>query len=286
MTANGSNEPNVRRQYNRAARNAPGAWLRGFARAPSGVFLVTLLVVDAVLLAGHVLLMLTDVGTYSTTSLAASGGYAERVLQGKWLMLSALFVALSALWRNFHPLPFVFLSFYFWLADMTDLPIILGRWLRAAVGGELASAETVFGIPTIEIVSTGVHLFAFVVFLPAALFTWRLAGVAERPLMKRMAVAIVALGVFGIGVDVASASLLPQHLKDSLGDFVEDGGELVIGSFMLWVVAEELFKRSRLEIHVLTPSASNAHSEPFDPVPAVPNVVALDGTGDEIDRTV
>ena len=208
----------------------------------TGVFLVALLAIDALLIAVHFAFALLGVGEYIDLSLAASGGFAERVQQGKWLVLAVMFLAIAALWRNWRPLPYAFLSFYFWGADMTDLPVHFGRWLRDVIGGPLAEPE-LFGVPMIEVLSTSMHLLMFALFFIPAVVAWRRATPRELPMMRQMAFAIIALGGFGIAFDVFSASVLPDGLKHSFGDFVEDGGELVIGSFMLWIAAKELFRR-------------------------------------------
>lgn len=209
----------------------------------TGMFLVALLAVDALLILAHFAFALAGIGEYIDMSLAASGGFAERVLQGKWLVLAVMILAVAALWQNWRPLPYAGLAFYFWGADMTDLPVHFGRWLRDVIGGPL-QAETVMGIPMIEVLSTSLHLLMFASFFVPAIIAWRRARADELPFMRGMAVAIIALGAFGIVFDVASASLLPDHLKHSLGDFIEDGGELVIGSFMLWITARQLFQES------------------------------------------
>ena len=49
----------------------------------TGVFLATLLAVDVLLIGVHFAFALLGVGDYVDLSLAASGGFAERVLQGK-----------------------------------------------------------------------------------------------------------------------------------------------------------------------------------------------------------
>ena len=221
------------------AESEPHRKTRG--SAVTSTFIVSLLVVDALLIGVHFIFVFGGVGDYFDMSLAASGSYSERVLQGKWLVLAVMIIALVALWRSWRPLPFAMLAIYFWVGDMTDLPVHLGRWFRSTVGG-VFNEEQLLGIPTIEILSTSVHLVIFALFFGPALIAWRTAAARELRFMRSMSLAIIALGVFGIAFDVASASLLPQTLKNMFGDLIEDGGELVIGSFMLWIVAKELFR--------------------------------------------
>lgn len=221
------------------AENNPKVLARGVT--VTGVFITALLIVDALLIGVHFIFVLVGVGDYFDMSLAASGSYSERVLQGKWLVLAVMIFALTALWRSWRPVPFAMLALYFWLGDMTDLPVHLGRWFRSVVGG-VFNEERLFGIPTIEVLSTSVHLLTFAIFFVPALVAWRTAAPQEVRFIRQMAIAIVALGIFGVAFDVASAAILPKILKNVFGDFIEDGGELVIGSFMLWIVAKELFR--------------------------------------------
>ncbi|GAA3599615.1 hypothetical protein [Agrococcus terreus] len=220
-------------------------------RLPLGaVLLGALLVVDLGLIALHLSHTLAGAGTYGQWSLAADGGWGELYQYLKWSWLSLGLVVLAWVGREWRWLP---LSATFGVLLLTDA-FLLHEQLGRRVG--IAIDVAVPHVPAVELGGLVVIAAFGAVLVPAVVIAWATSRGRVRDRSSRVIALGAGLVVVGVLVDVAAATFLPVEVKRVWGDLLEDGGEMLLASAMLWVVALEA-------LHALAPTAPRE-----SPVPA------------------
>jgi hypothetical protein len=189
-----------------------------------------LLTGDGLFLLLHLLLVLTPLTADAKFYLNTDGGYAEWFQYIK--LGAAVWMLMTLYWRQRSPLHLYWLGLFayllgddalrlheiggLWLANLADLPAVLS--LRPQDLGELA-------------ISSLIGLFL----LTTLTLAYRLSDDDSRAFTRWLLLTLLALAIFGIGADMLQEMAGRPFLRQLLV-VVEDGGEMVMISLMLWLV--------------------------------------------------
>lgn len=211
--------------------------LRAQLLRPGAMLLTVLLAVDVALVALHLAHTLLGLGLYGSWSLAADGGWAEVYQYVKWLWLVLLTLVLAWRWREWRWLPlaagFLFLLDTDALRTHETVGRAIGAWL------EHRGLDTL-PVPPVELGGL-VYLGAgALVILPLGLRAWRTASPRVAVGYRQTALLVALLLGVGVVLDVLFAATMPGAVKDVWGDLVEDGGEHVVASLLVWSMARRV----------------------------------------------
>jgi hypothetical protein len=178
----------------------------------------------------------TNIGFFDPNlSIERDRGYAEIWQYGKTFVIILLLLGISLRRANRSYLSWAGLFLYFLLDDSLTLHERLGQLLANHLGyvpGLNLRAKD-FG----ELTFIGL---AALVFGTLLALTWFRGDATFRSVSKRLALLVGLVVVFGVGLDMVH--IMAEHivLRMSLA-IVEDGGEMVAISLILWYV-QQLFK--------------------------------------------
>jgi hypothetical protein len=193
------------------------------------------LATDLVFIILHLFYVYTDFVSNSAFSLAQERGYAEILQYIKEYWIALLFGVLALRQRSVLYLGWSLLFFYLLLDDSLTLHETLAEIITERLG-----LQAVFNLRAVDVgeflVSAGIGLF-FLFFLAIG---YRFAKGIPRQTSKYLIIILFALALFGIAVDMLHSWLRFSLFWEPLLAMIEDGGEMVVMSFMAWFV----YKRS------------------------------------------
>lgn len=193
------------------------------------------LATDLVFIILHLFYVYTDFVSNSAFSLAQERGYAEILQYIKEYWIALLFGVLAVRQRSALYLGWSLLFFYLLLDDSLTLHETLAEIITERLG-----LQAVFNLRAVDVgeflVSAGIGLF-FLFFLAIG---YHFAKGIPRQTSKYLIIILFALALFGIAVDMLHSLLRFSLFWEPLLAMIEDGGEMVVMSFMAWFV----FKRS------------------------------------------
>jgi hypothetical protein len=187
-----------------------------------------LLCADLALIAAHLVAMLwPDLLTDPRWSVEYDGGFGEDFQYLKWALLSLTFAVVAWKQRAIGFLAWSLLFGYLLLDDRLQLHERGGVYFAARL--DLSWVPYLRPRDVGELIS--VALVGAALMLPIAAF-WRFGSAAVRRTTEDMAVLMLMLVAFGVGVDALHSALLhAPALADWLG-LIEDGGEMIVASLM------------------------------------------------------
>jgi len=187
-----------------------------------------LLLVDAICIALHLLVWLPD-RTLVLFSLERDGSYSEVFEYAKLLWVAVLLVVLARRQRSWSYLPPALLVVYLLVDDAVALHESLGGTLTDRLGFEAR-----FGLRAKDFGELAVSAAAGLLFLPAlALAYWRAAPPVRRTLLD-FALLLGVLVFFAVAVDMLHSLAGPAGFWYRAIGVLEDGGELVTLSVLVW----------------------------------------------------
>jgi len=187
-----------------------------------------LLAVDAICIALHLLVWLPE-RELALFSLEREGSYGEAFGYAKLLWLALLLLVLARRQRSWSYVPPALLVVYLLVDDAFGLHETLGTAMTDRLGFEAR-----FGLRAKDFGELAVSAVAGLAFLPAlALAYWRAAPAVRRTLQD-FALLLGILLFFAVAVDMAHSMAGPSGFWYRALGVLEDGGELVTMSVLVW----------------------------------------------------
>ncbi|GIK58289.1 MAG: hypothetical protein BroJett015_39520 [Chloroflexota bacterium] len=189
---------------------------------------------DALFILLHLALVFTPLSAAKAFYLDVDGGVAEWYQYLKLALIAWLLAVLARQQRQ--PLYTVWLALFaflllddalrlhetagLWLANQTVLPPLVG--LRPRDLGEL--------------LLTGMVALSL---LTALVLAYQASQARARCFSQFLILALLALGIVGVGMDMLEQMATGWHVLHELLIVIEDGGELIVVSVMIWLVYRE-----------------------------------------------
>ncbi|RMG99686.1 MAG: hypothetical protein D6706_05140 [Chloroflexi bacterium] len=191
-------------------------------------FLSLLLLIDLIFIFFHILYRFTPLLGDARYSLEHDQGFSEF---WQYLKISLIILLLwPLLWRRRQPLYLFWMTLFGALVadDAWQFHEKTGEWLAQAL-----SLQEWFGLRPVDWGELLVFTTAGLFFLILLTIAYRYSDLASRRLTAYLVLLVGLLGVVGVGVDMMHQ--LPwQGLWDDFWAIVEDGGELLIMSVLVW----------------------------------------------------
>jgi hypothetical protein len=197
--------------------------------ASASLFLVLLLVGDLVYIAVHLVWTETRLLNSPLAALDVDRGYAEFFQYMKLLWTVLLLGLLSLRTRRWGYLAWALLFAYLLVDDSFSLHENIGRLLASRL-----SLGDAFGLRAIDLGELLVSAMAGgVVAVGIGWAYWR-GGAEFRRSSRHLLVLLLAIVFFGVVVDMVHIAIGPEGWLDNALVILEDGGELVVTSFIAW----------------------------------------------------
>lgn len=205
--------------------------LREFHEESASLLLCMLLVADLAFVAMHLIHSLTQYFASPLLNIETDKGYAEmfQYLKYLWIMMLLFFISIKE--RSLFYFPFFLLFAYFLVDDALQLHEVLGKQI-----GEYISFVPPFRLRHADlgeiIVSSSVGL----ILLPALLAAYWFAARTNRKIFHDLLLLIFILVIFGVGVDMVHIMFSGSPRIELVLGIIEDGGEMLAVSLLLWYV--------------------------------------------------
>jgi hypothetical protein len=197
--------------------------------AGASAFLVLLLVGDLVYVAIHLVWTETTLLNSPLAALDVDRGYAEFFQYLKLLWAGLLLTCLGLRTRRWGYLAWALLFLYLLVDDSFSLHENVGR----TIADRLALQDAI-GLRAIDFGELLVSASAGSVLAVAIGWTWLRGAGGFRRSSRDLLVLLLALVFFGVIVDMVHIALDPGGWIDNALVILEDGGELVVTSFITW----------------------------------------------------
>jgi hypothetical protein len=191
--------------------------------------LILLIVVDLVFIGLHLVYIQTD-NLDSMYSLAKDRGYSEIYQYAKQAGIVLLLVILA--WRRPAPVYGSWAVLFFYL--LIDDAFLIHETYGLSVANALAINDSsgLRGRDFGELLITGI---ATILLFSAIAFAYLRSEPGERAFTRKLVAWLVVLAFFGVFVDMLHEVLIDTAAADALG-ILEDGGEIVVTSWIAWFV--------------------------------------------------
>jgi hypothetical protein len=192
--------------------------------------LLLLILTDLSFIFLHVLYMYTDVVTNYIFAIWRDRGPAEfyQYIKYQWVMI--LFLILWLARRRGLYLVYSLLFLYFLADDFLELHETLGARLA-----EWLTLQPLFGLRPQDFGELAIFLIVGSFFFALIAFFHLRADFYTRTVSKILILFIAFLAFFGIGVDML-AMMFSDAWKEAFFNFIEDGGEMLVMSGIVWFV--------------------------------------------------
>lgn len=209
-------------------KTAPFHWLQAIrwpTRLATAVFIG-----DLLLIAAHLLLVYTPLLTDGNFQLQREAGYAE------WFQYLKFAAAIGLLWVTYrrHKQPLylagLLLFGFLLLDDAGQLHEKIGLWLA-----ETAHLPALFALRARDLGELLFMVTSGLALLCLLLLAYQQSSAKTRPLLQSLLPAIAGLAAVGIVGDMLHQMASRPWLRQLLL-VVEDGGEILMGSVLLWLV--------------------------------------------------
>jgi hypothetical protein len=207
--------------------------------------LAVLLLTDSILIGAHVWLWYTgQLGAVPQLNIEMQGSVPEYFNYLKWLTCS-----LACLWlfaRRREPLYLAWgaLFLYFLVDDAESIRDAAGAWIVSVMDWQPAFGEI------------AVSCIAGAILLTPIAFAYRRASIGTRAFSRLLFPWLIALVVFGVGVDMLHAMVDHRPTLSTFMGVVEDGGEMIVGSILTSLVCLQAFAVRRGKEVIALTSAS------------------------------
>jgi hypothetical protein len=203
--------------------------LSSFREPGSSLLLMLLLAGDLVYIGFHCLHVLTPYFESWTFSIQRDAGYAEVFQYMKFLWIILLLMLIMRATRELHYGAWVLVFLYFLLDDSLQIHEKFGEALA-----DHLNLTAPFNLRPQDIGELIVIALAGSFLLLVLVLSYWRGSPAFRRTTKDMVLLVLVLAVVGIGADMAQVAYPGEGIVDLILVIIEDGGELVVVSFMLW----------------------------------------------------
>ncbi len=164
-------------------------------------------------------------------SLDIDGSYAEAFQYLKWLWIVALLIFISIKRSTFSYIAWALVFTYFLADDGLQLHEKLGETFAKDY-----QLKEIFGLRPQDLGELAITAMAGFVLFIALAWAYLKAGSSFRKMSHDMLLLIFALVILGVGVDMLHSAVHPGRIMDFIFIMVEDAGEMIIASVMVWYV--------------------------------------------------
>lgn len=189
--------------------------------------LVLLLLTDLIFISLHLIRVYTDWLPQPEYSLGTPRGFSEFFQYTKFLWVTLIFLILTFKTRRPAYPVFALLFLYFLIDDSFEL-----HEQGGALIGEIYF-QPAFGLRAVDFGELAVTGFFGALFAVAIGIAFVLSDYFERRIITALIVMILFLGLFGVVFDMVDVMVQSTGL-DRWARVVEDGGEMIVASFMTW----------------------------------------------------
>lgn len=205
--------------------------LRKINELSASLFLILLLCADLAFIALHSIDTLTPFLNNSFYSLGRDSGYPEIYQFLKWFWIIILVAYVSILRRSFSYIAWGLVFTYFLCDDALSI--------HEGVGKHIAENLTLtppLGLRLQDLGELAVSATAGMILLSLLIWAYRMGSQAFKKMSQDMSLLILALVFFGVIVDMAHISIELGWKVDFILGVIEDGGEMLVASLILWYV--------------------------------------------------
>lgn len=197
----------------------------------ASLFLMLLLCSDLAFISLHSIDLLSPLINYPLLSLDRDRGYPEMFQYLKWFWIVIMFIYLSMMQKSLH--------FSAWGIFFTYLLFDDALSIHEKVGRLIASNLTIsppFGLRIQDIGELEVTGIAAVILLSFVFVAYVHGSKTFKKISHDLLLLIFILAFFGVFVDMLHISIKLGWKIDEVFAVIEDGGEMIIASFMCWYV--------------------------------------------------
>ena len=197
----------------------------------ASLFLILLLCADFVFIGLHAVNTLTPLLKSALYSLGSDSSYSEMFQYLKWLWIIILLAYVSRSRRSFGYLAWLLLFVYFLCDDALSI--------HEKVGEHIAGYLTLtppFGLGLQDLGELLVSAVAGMVLFSFVTWAYLQGSQVFRKVSQDLLLLILALVFFGVFVDMVHAAIHSGWRADFVLVVIEDGGEMLVASVILWYV--------------------------------------------------
>jgi hypothetical protein len=206
-------------------------YIKNFNEQSATLFLALLLCADFMFIALHSISDLTPYLNNEFFYLGNDAGYPEFYQYIKWLWIIILLIHISKIRGSFRYVTWALVFTYFLFDDALRLHEIVGDFIERNL-----DLSPPFGLRLQDIGELVVSASVGMILLSFVTLAYLNGEEAFKKMSQDMLLLILALVFFGVGVDMAHVAIkLGWKVRFVLG-VIEDGGEMVIASLILWYV--------------------------------------------------
>lgn len=205
--------------------------LRNINVHSASLFLILLFCADLAFIALHSIEALTSFLNSSLFSITKDRSYPEIYQYLKWFWIIILLAYISILMRSFSYIAWSLVFIYFICDDALSIHEIVGKYLA----GQLTFTPPL-GLRLQDIGELAVTATAGTILLPIVVLAYFRGTEAFKKMSRDMLLLILALVFFGVFVDMLHISIQLGWKVSFILGVIEDGGEMLVGSLILWYV--------------------------------------------------
>jgi hypothetical protein len=205
--------------------------LRNINEHSALLFLILLLFADLAFIVLHSIDILTPFLNNSLLPLGRERGYPEMYQYLKWFWIIILLGCLSISRRSFSYISWGLVFTYFFCDDALSI--------HERVGNHIAGNLTItppLGLRLLDLGELAVSAAAGMILLSLVILAYLQGSQAFKKMSQDMLLLILALAFFGVVVDMAHTSIKLGGKVDFILGVIEDGGEMLVASLILWYV--------------------------------------------------
>ena len=197
----------------------------------NSIFLLLLLSIDFgfVLLHFYNSVLIPDEQFNYSFSLVDDSSFAEKFQYLKWLLIATLFLIISIKQSTFKYMAWALIFLYLLLDDSLEIHETFGAYLV-----QNSTSNAPFGLRMQDIGELLVTAIAGSILFSLLLWAYLKGNSVFKRITKEMLLLIAVLVFFGVGVDMLHQIFNAGKISNFLFEVVEDGGEMLIASIMLW----------------------------------------------------
>lgn len=201
---------------------------------PSGRLLMILLLADLGFMLIHIFLYkIMHLGGDPLLSIIVDKGYSEiyQYIKEYWIAILLLILAVKR--KHLIYFSWSLMFFYLLLDDSAQIHENIGGYIVKQY-----DIQPLFGLRAQDLGELGVSLFFGGVLFSFILISYFFSNSLEKKISKHLFILVMVLAFFGVIVDMLHMALLPflEMWGNAIFGLIEDGGEMIIISIILWNV--------------------------------------------------
>ncbi len=206
-------------------------FIKSFHVNSASLILLVLLCTDFAFFAIHSINKLSPNLDNSMFFVDRDESYPELFQYIKWFWIIILLVSLSIKSRSFNYMSWGLVFTYILLDDALQIHEQLGN--RIALFIDFVPP---FGLRPQDIAELVVTGTAGIILFPLIVWAYKCGSRAFKKMSRDMLILIFALFFFGVVIDTLHSAMHSGNTINALMAFIEDSGEMVIGSIICWYV--------------------------------------------------